>query len=55
MKSVITSFDQLIKSVQDNAQSDAEAVAVLTALLGSGRARFTRPTRVSVDLKPEAA
>ena len=54
MKAIVTSFAQLVRKVQDSAQSDAETVAVLTLLLGSGRARFTRPTRVSAELRSEA-
>jgi hypothetical protein len=45
MKKVATSLSNVIRTVQDSARSDAEAVAVLTVMLGSGRVAFARDVR----------
>jgi hypothetical protein len=45
MKRVITPLANVIRTVQDCAHSDAEAVAVLSVLLGSGRVAFARDVR----------
>ena len=45
MKKVITPLANVVRTIQDCAHSDAEAVAVLSILLGSGRVAFARDVR----------
>ena len=42
---MITSFAKIISTVQDSSRSDAEAVAVLAVLVGSGKVSFIRRKR----------
>jgi hypothetical protein len=49
MKKINTSLSNVVRTVQDCARSDAEAVAVLSILLGSGRVAFARDVRHLMD------
>ena len=55
MKKVATSFSNVVRVVQESSRSDAEAVAVLTVLLGSGRVAFTRDIRSLIGARREVA
>jgi hypothetical protein len=45
MKKIITPLSNVVRTIQDTARSDAEAVALLSILLGSGRVAFARDVR----------
>lgn len=45
MKKIITPLSNVVRTVQDCARTDAEAVALLSILLGSGRVAFARDVR----------
>jgi hypothetical protein len=45
MKKVTTPLAHVVRAIQDCAHCDAEAVAVLSVLLGSGRVAFARDVR----------
>lgn len=55
MKKIATSLSNVVRVVQDSARSDAEAVAVLTVLLGSGRVAFARDVRSLLGTRREVA
>lgn len=45
MKKITTPLADVVRTIQDCARSDREAVAVLSILLGSGRVAFARDVR----------
>ena len=55
MKKVATSLTNVIQAIQDSSRSDAEAVAVLTGLLGSGRVAFRRDVRPLIGSRHQLA
>lgn len=55
MKKVTTSLSNVIRTVQDCSRSDAEAVAVLSILFGSGRVAFARDVRPLLARRDVAA
>lgn len=53
-KKMIAPLARVVQTVQDCSRSDAEAVAVLSILLGSGRVAFARDVRSLLGRKQVA-